>query len=153
MFIYSTGDGNDTIRGLNETSTLQIAGTYSTKQSGDDIVVTVGKDKITLEGATSLSTVNISGTKSATNSWTLDGTTATYGDKITVTGVKSVSGLKLSGKTVIIFKAALNASKITISGKGYKLKLAKGLAPVKKSAGWTFKKSTATYKGSSTTAG
>ena len=58
---YHAGDGNDYVRGFNSTSTLSISGsTYSTQQSwNDDIIVTVGDGKITLNGAASLSTVNI----------------------------------------------------------------------------------------------
>ncbi|MBQ3337797.1 MAG: calcium-binding protein, partial [Selenomonadaceae bacterium] len=57
---YADGDGNDSIVGFNDTSTLHIAASkYSTKKSGDDLIVTVGKGKITLAGAASLS-ANIS---------------------------------------------------------------------------------------------
>ena len=57
---YTAGDGNDSIVGFNEDDTLRIAASkYSTKTSGDDIIVTVGKGKITLAGAASLSAVNI----------------------------------------------------------------------------------------------
>ncbi len=61
---YKSGDGNDLIEGFNETSTLQIGngtGTYSTKKSDDDIILTVGAGKITLVGAADLSTLNIFG--------------------------------------------------------------------------------------------
>ena len=61
---YTSGDGNDKIFGFRDDSTLSIdGGAYSTKKSGDDIIVTVGKGKITLEGAANLSKVNIKGTK------------------------------------------------------------------------------------------
>ncbi|MBR3497702.1 MAG: hypothetical protein IKO05_01765 [Selenomonadaceae bacterium] len=58
----AAGDGNDLIRGFDSLSTLQIIeenGTYSTQKSGDDLIVTVGKGKITLKGAASLPSVNI----------------------------------------------------------------------------------------------
>ena len=61
---YKSGEGNDTIAGFNSTSTLKIGGgkgTYSTQQSGDDIIVTVGEGKITLEGVTNLNSLNIDG--------------------------------------------------------------------------------------------
>ncbi|MBE8951648.1 MAG: calcium-binding protein [Quinella sp. 1Q7] len=69
-FQYSAGDGNDSIVGFNATSTLQIAGnTYSTKKSGSNVIVTVGKGKITLDGAATLETVKIvSDTVKITNS-------------------------------------------------------------------------------------
>ena len=60
VFQYTSGDGLDTIRGFNETSTLSVVGKkYSTKTSGDNVIVTVDKGKITLEGAASLSAVNV----------------------------------------------------------------------------------------------
>ncbi|MBE8949928.1 MAG: hypothetical protein SR3Q1_04935 [Quinella sp. 3Q1] len=60
LFQYASGDGNDTIVGFNGTSTLSIAGSkYSTKKSGDNVIVTVDKGKITLQGAASVSSVNI----------------------------------------------------------------------------------------------
>ena len=52
---YMAGDGNDIIRGFNSTSTLSIGGGYySTTKSGKDLIVTVGKSKITLSGAARL---------------------------------------------------------------------------------------------------
>ena len=54
-FLYSEGDGNDLITGFNEGSVLKIdAESYSTMISGDDIIVTVGKNTITLAGAANL---------------------------------------------------------------------------------------------------
>ena len=55
----NTGDGNDTISGFNETSTLQIDGTYSTLVSGENIIVKVGTGKIKLVSAASLGKLNI----------------------------------------------------------------------------------------------
>lgn len=64
LFNYKSGDGNDIIYGFKADSTLSIGGgAYSTKKSGDNVIVTVGKGKITLVGAASLSSVNIKGTK------------------------------------------------------------------------------------------
>lgn len=63
---YTSGDGNDYVFGFNETSTLQIGngkGTYSTKTNGNDIIVTVGKGKITLDGAANLENININDNK------------------------------------------------------------------------------------------
>ena len=64
LFKYYTGDGNDSIIGFNDTSTLEIGdgtGIYSTVQSGDDIIVSVDSNKITLKGAATLQTLNIIG--------------------------------------------------------------------------------------------
>ncbi len=69
FIIYNSGDGNDLIEGFNETSTLQIGDgkdTYSKETFGSDIIVSVGKGKITLVGAATLSAVNILGEEKAT---------------------------------------------------------------------------------------
>ena len=53
LFQYRAGDGNDIIQGFREDSTLSIGGgTYSSEKSGNDIIVSVGEGKITLQGAT-----------------------------------------------------------------------------------------------------
>ena len=58
MIKYASGDGKDVIDGFNETSTLQIGNgktdTYFSEKFGDNVVVTVGDDKITLNGAAEL---------------------------------------------------------------------------------------------------
>ncbi|MBR0061014.1 MAG: calcium-binding protein, partial [Selenomonadaceae bacterium] len=56
---YAAGDGNDLIQGFDDKATLAIGGSYSTKKSGDNVIVTVGKGKITLTGAASLEAVNV----------------------------------------------------------------------------------------------
>ncbi|MBO4779174.1 MAG: hypothetical protein J5497_00905, partial [Selenomonadaceae bacterium] len=57
---YNAGDGNDKIYGFDKTSTLNIVkNEFTSAISGNDVVVTVGKDKITLDGAASLSNPNI----------------------------------------------------------------------------------------------
>ncbi|MBR5435999.1 MAG: hypothetical protein IK120_03955, partial [Muribaculaceae bacterium] len=59
---YNSGDGNDTIYGFRADSTLNIAGAaYTSTKSGSDLIFTVDKEKITLQGAASLSNVNIIG--------------------------------------------------------------------------------------------
>ena len=63
VIVYKSGDGFDVIDGFNETSTFSISGnSYSAAQSGDNVVVTVGKGSITLNGAATLSQLNILGT-------------------------------------------------------------------------------------------
>ena len=58
---YNAGDGNDLITGFDEYSTLNIAKTEFTSATTDsgDIVITVGDEKITLEGAATLSNPHI----------------------------------------------------------------------------------------------
>ena len=63
MYNYTTGDGNDLITGFNELSTLKISGSYTTQKSGNDIIVTVGDDNITLSGVANLPTVYITNTE------------------------------------------------------------------------------------------
>ena len=59
LILYNVGDGNDIIEGFNESSTLQIVGSYSTTTSGADIIVTVGEGSITLSNAVYLPDINI----------------------------------------------------------------------------------------------
>ncbi len=57
---YNLGDGNDKIYGFDKNSTLDIAKTeFTSAKSGNDLIITVGEDKITLNGAASLSNPNI----------------------------------------------------------------------------------------------
>ena len=147
LFKYAAGDGSDIIYGFNENSTLEISGGYSTQKSGSDILVTVGDEKISLVGAASLDKLNIDGDK---NSWTLSGTTATYGTPektlLTVKGVKSLKGLSLSGKVVTVSESSLAEKKVSISGDGYTLALASDVSSPTTKGKWTLKSSTATYK-------
>ncbi len=67
LFVYNSGDGKDVIEGFNAKSTLSIGGAkYTSAMSGDDLIFTVGKGKITLQGAATLSTVNIIGDEVST---------------------------------------------------------------------------------------
>ena len=60
VIIHEAKDRGKSIRGFDETSTLSIANsTFSTWQEQDDVLVLVGDNTITLEGAASLSTLNI----------------------------------------------------------------------------------------------
>ncbi|MBR4642454.1 MAG: hypothetical protein IKO74_06985, partial [Selenomonadaceae bacterium] len=144
---YTEGDGNDLIQGFGEYNTLKIAGSsYSTKKSGEDIVVTVGEGKITLVGAASLVTPDIVDEKPA---WTLNDTTAQYGTAdntlVTVDGVKSLNGISLNKKVVTIKKAALGTDKVTVSD-GYTLKLGSDVTkPSAQKSKWKLSGSTATY--------
>ena len=158
VFVYK--GGTNIIKDYAEEDTISLSsGTANISVSGDDIIITVGKGKISLIGAASLSAVNIVGdeTLPETNSWKLSGTTATYGTSsktlVTVEGVKSLDGLSINKKVVTVSKASLGTSKVTISD-GYTLKLGSDVkAPTTKKAAWSFKNSTATYKSSYKTAG
>ena len=56
---YSDGDGKDLITGFNANSSLEIAGDYYLDRVGDDVILTVGTGRISLQGAASLETLNI----------------------------------------------------------------------------------------------
>ena len=154
LFQYTDGDDNDVIEGFNSTSTLSISGgSYSTQRSGNDVIVTVGGGRITLQGAASLSKVNIV----ELSIWRHSGTTATYGTSkenlITVSGVKSLEGISLSGTVVTVAASALNKSNVTISD-GYTLAIANDVeAPKTTAAAWSINGTTATYKNTSVSAG
>ncbi len=57
LFNSTDDDGNDTIQGFRADSILNVTGTYSTLANGQDIIVTVGEGKITLQGAAALDAV------------------------------------------------------------------------------------------------
>ena len=121
VIIYNKGDGNDTLTGFNEDDTLKISGgSYSSQISGSDIILTVGEGNITLQGAASLSAVNIDG-EEIQSTWKLNGTTATCGSLV-ITGVISLDGIKLDGTTVTVTKSSLGTNDVTISD-GYTLAL------------------------------
>ena len=62
IYKYANGDGNDVIIGFGSTDTIKITGAkYTKKNSGNDIILTVGKGKITLKDAKG-KTLNIDGT-------------------------------------------------------------------------------------------
>ena len=70
LFVFS--GGSDTIKGFNETSTLQVGDgteTYSKATDNDgNIILTAGTGKVTLTGAASLSSPNILGEEVGGNS-------------------------------------------------------------------------------------
>ncbi|MBR3498296.1 MAG: hypothetical protein IKO05_04810 [Selenomonadaceae bacterium] len=143
VFVYADGAGNDLITDFTKDDTLNISvGKYSTAVSGADVLVTVGEGVITLAGAASLSTLNIISGEMPT--WKLDGTTATYGDLI-VTGVKSLDGLKLSGKILTVSKSSLGTDDVKISD-GYTLALADDVSTPTTTKKWSLSKTTASYK-------
>lgn len=101
MIIYNEGDGNDVIYNFNDNDTLSIAsGTYSSKKSGNDLVVTVGKGQITLVGASGNFSLNIKGAKSET-------------------ALKTVTN---SDKTVVIVNSAVVTIDASARTKAVKLK-------------------------------
>ena len=81
MIRYASGDGNDTIRGFNESDTLTITGgSYTTQTSGNDVIVKVGSGNILLQDAKGKS-LNIN--KTGTNKFiTLNEDNYTFLNKI-----------------------------------------------------------------------
>ncbi|MBR1805723.1 MAG: calcium-binding protein, partial [Selenomonadaceae bacterium] len=76
---YSSGDGNDFIAGFNANSTLRISGdSYSTVESGNNVIVSVGSGNVTLDGAASLDSLNIIGTVDG-GGGSIDANTEVYG--------------------------------------------------------------------------
>lgn len=121
VYLYNKGDGNDTIDGFKADSTLSISGSsYSTAESGRDVIVYVGDGSILLTWAATLPAINIV----EAVVWKLSGTTATYGtsSNAQITINKSLDGIFLKGSTVTIANSALNQSNVTISN-GYTLVL------------------------------
>ncbi|MBQ4403329.1 MAG: hypothetical protein II857_02855, partial [Selenomonadaceae bacterium] len=146
---YTAGDGNDTIENYVGKNTIQISGgSYTESIVGEDVIIKVGSGSITLKDAKD-ETINITSTEEL--SWELNGTTATYGNLVTVSGVKSLDGLKLDDKVVTISKASLGTSKVTVSD-GYTLKLGSDVTKSATKKTWSLKNSTATYS-QTTTAG
>ena len=127
IFKYNDGDGNDLIRDFRENSTLSIdGGVYATTtKSGKDIIVSVGTGKITLQGAGSLSKVNIvetpiNKTYSKSNT-TIYGTNANdtitnTGDKVTIQALRGNDSISNSGQNVSIDGSEDN-DKISNTGK------------------------------------
>ena len=108
---YSAGDGSDIIRGFGENTTLTIGGSdYSSEKSGDDIIVMVGDDNITLKGAATLSTVNIKGV---------------YKEELLITGTEYADNIKNK-----LYEATINAlggnDTVTNSGKNVRINTSEG---------------------------
>ena len=77
---YKSGDGFDIIYGFHSTDTLTISGgSYSTTASGKDIIVKVGKGKITLKNAKG-NAININGKNVGGKSTNEKFILLTYGD-------------------------------------------------------------------------
>lgn len=58
--IYNAGDGNDLIQGFGPNNTLKIVGSAFTKSTvGNDVIVNVGSEYITIQGGATVSPLNI----------------------------------------------------------------------------------------------
>jgi len=112
---YNSGDGNDTVSGFNDTSTLSVSGGYSTQVSGNDIIVTVGKGTILLSGTAHLPYININGTlvnagktiNNTVSNKTINGTNANdsiknSGSKVKINGFAGNDTVYTTGNAVTI---------------------------------------------------
>lgn len=115
VIIYKSGDGNDKIYGFDEDDTLKISGSsYSTTKSGKNIILTVGKGKISLIGAASLFALNIDCSEddsSASKLITLTEGSDTYSNTVkgaTIQGLGGKDSIYNTGKNVSINSGAGN---------------------------------------------
>ena len=129
------------------------------------------KVSITGDGYTLKLASDVSTAAATSNSWSYKNSVATYkqtkGEKYslasngksisytagtsktlaTVSGVKSTSGLSVKNKVVTVAASSLNKKKVSITGDGYKLALAKGVSTSANAKNaWSYSNSTATYK-------
>ena len=127
LICYASGDGNDTIWGFKATDTLKISGgTYSTQESGNDVIVKVGNGTITLKDAyATTDKIRINGKATSLKRKTIkltdySGTLhinrdsisvvgsaksdniSNYGDKVTLTSGKGNDNIYNDGDNVII---------------------------------------------------
>ena len=135
VIIYNEGDGNDLIEGFDDNSTLSISGsTYYKQRSGSDIIITVGKGKITLQGAADRETLNIAGEElvgeeifnyeknSLISGTAYSDSIYNYADKITISAKALDDYIFNSGANVSISGGAgsdsidNSGSKVTING-------------------------------------
>lgn len=138
---------------LNE-DTVTISDGY-TLALADDVTA----PKINAEWSLRNSTATYKGTTTAGYTLAEDGKSITYteaksGEKLaTVTGVKSVDGLKVNGTTIIVAASSLNATDVTVSD-GYSLALADDVTLSETTeANLSLDGSSATYTAEQTTAG
>lgn len=118
VYVYKPGEGNDFISGFGTLETLVIDGAkFTTLKSGSDVLVNVGKNTITLQGAASLAKVNIvtsikgivpvnviSNYESdvAVNGMVSSNWIRNYADKVTINSGASTDDIYNNGSNVVI---------------------------------------------------
>ena len=108
---YANGDGNDSIKGINESDTLQIIGAkYTTTKSGKDLIIGVGSGKITLVGGANVA-------------FTIDGTLKTddtlisnYASNTIINGTAQADKIANTGNNVTINAGEGNDTITNIGG-------------------------------------
>ncbi len=156
-----------TIKGVKSLKGISLSGTTVTVAKSS-----LNAEKVTISDGYSLKLADDVTKPTTKKAWSLKSSTATYKQTTTagyslanneinytkkatttlatVKGVKSIDGLKVSGTTITVSKASLNAKNVTVSD-GYTLKLGSNVTkPTVKNAAWSLKSTTATYKGTST---
>ena len=118
---YYSGDGNDTVYGFDSNDILYIAkGKYSTTTSGNDFIVTVGKQRIVLKDSledknNKIRIKNSAGKISVYNDWsTRSGVTGNTADNVKIISDKTAD--TLTGYTSIGNHDGLN---VTLQGGKY----------------------------------
>ena len=108
---YAEGDGNDSIFGFNETTKLSLSSgaEFSSQVSGDDVIVSVGSNEITIAGGANLSTLNI--TNEETKPLNISNTTR----NTLITGTGLADTIQNSGANVSV-KSLSGDDSITSSG-------------------------------------
>ena len=115
--LYASGDGNDTIYGLDANDTLQISGAkYTTTTSGNNLIFTVGKGKITVVGgantalsvdgtlddSTSGKNINNSNDNTLITGTAYDDTIYNYGDNVSIDASNGNDSIRNIGDSVTI---------------------------------------------------
>lgn len=119
---FAAGDGNDTISGFNANSTLSIAGgDYSYKKSGNDVIVTVGDENITLIGAASLKSLNIPGANNEPEEILREvvGADISNFDEVTVTDSKSLEDAISDDSKLLAVSSDSSLKTIDLRGSDY----------------------------------
>ena len=167
-YVAASGSESVKVSGVKNTDGLSISKKTVTVTADalnqSDVTISNGYNLV-LQGVAAPKYTNAhwSGTtyKSASNTegYTLSDNKITYTaaipetDLFTISGVKSTSGITISGKTVTVPNSALNQGTVTITG-GYTLALADDVKKTSTTAaGWSINGSTAVYKNSGVVAG
>ena len=120
---YQSGDGNDIIYNFSAADTLNITGgTYSSTTSDDDVIVNVGSGEVTLQGAGSLSQVNIDGTSATASSSDWAGTSSVSSQYISYSGGNMTSSYS-EGQQVNI---ATDFTGVAVDGDNFIVKSSSG---------------------------
>ncbi|MBR6014407.1 MAG: hypothetical protein IK062_11625 [Selenomonadaceae bacterium] len=159
VYAYSGGNGSDTIYGATENDTIKIVNVEYTRENvGNNVVLKFDNETVTFIDAANKN-LNIEGTPYVEPVWTINGTTATYGNSnrtlATITGLKSkvtVADFSLSGNVITLKSSALGTSKVSLTG-DYTLALSGVSSPKNTKARFVVNGTTAKYLSKGISAG